>query len=494
MSFYTISYATSTTKIELKITDPNDSAKSQVISNPKYITGLTHNIVSDGIANKLTLTLVHFIDPFREETDYPKDIFGEMANSPSYLMVLINNGLQKVQMRYGYAQGTQSADKAMTDWFDMIISGVSLKYSTNYVTYIISAVSSIVSDNLQTYIYNWRLMEDTDENSSTAAVYDSTRMKTIVDKAIEASSTESDISVLGLNCRVKYNNDIIPILPSKYFTDTSNATLIQSNIDNVNFVKGCLSKCVALAGSKYVSTTDDYGNVTTTHCTGLHTNFTINFSDTDNGTKAVITPTMKIYVSNFDSTTFSFDRILQYESENEYVDNSLGYLVYYGPQAVKSRTDFRSRIKDNDLYVSAEVISMDLEFPVIVGLYKKLEVTSIDAEGSTVDQEQVSVELSISNGDATLQSEMSQLTTTAQYNKVAGSLIATGSITIPGVSRILTMLSMFQLYVYVSNVLDVVSGNYRILSQTDNISNGIYTTVLDVYKESSLSGESVYGA
>ena len=493
MSFYTLSYATSSTLIELRITDPKDSAKSQVISNPKYITGLTHEIVADGIANKLTLSLTHFIDPLAVESDYPKDIFGQIASSPSYIMVLLNNGLQNIEVRYGYAQGTESADKSMTSWFKMTITDVGLKYNVGSVTYVITAVSCIVSENLQTYTYNWRLMEETDENSLTVTQYDSTRMKTIIEKAIVASST-SDFPVKGLNCKVTYSGPI-PILPAKIFTDSSNSTLMQTNTDNMNFVKECLSKCVALANTtQTVDFTDDDGNTKSVLCDVLYCNFIINFVDVQKGSEMEITPITKVYVTGLNKTELSFKEIIKTESYLKDVNDTLGYLVFYGPQSVKDRPDFRAKVSNNDLYVSAEVISMDLKFPVIVGLYQKNKVSPIDKDGQSVETEQVSVELSIKNGDAALQSEMAAITTINTYNRLADSLIANGTITIPGVARVLKMLSSFQLYVYVSNKLDITSGNYRILNQSDNISNGVYTTTLEVYKESSLSGESVFGA
>lgn len=493
MAFYPLTYATNATSIELSVTNPKNKAQTVVIKNPKYITGLTHNIVADGIANKLTLSLTHFIDPLRDESEYPKDIFGQIESDPSYIMVLLNNGLQEIKIRYGYAQGTEELAESMTEWFTMFIVGVGVKYRLSSVLYTITAVSSIVSSNLQTYTYNWRVMEETDENAASVTSFDRERMKTIIQKCIIDPPSETE-PVKGLNCPVTYWNDVTPILPGSVFTQSSEGTLIQSNIDNVNFVKGCLTKCMGIAKGGYLTLPDGNGRMVTKYYDAVYTSFTISFRDTGSGTVAEVCPLQKAYVEGFDRVHMYFERFVQFESVQTKIGSSLGYLVYNGAAAVEGRQDFRASIAENDLYTSAEVIDLDLDFPIIVGLYTKNKLQPIDPDGNTYEQEQVSMELSVKNGDPALSNTMSSLTSISDFNTVAGKLIANGTVTIPGTARVLGMLSMFQLYVYVSNKLAVTSGNYRILSQTDTISGGVYTTTIDVYKEGSLSGEAVYGA
>ena len=494
MAFYPLTYATNATSIELSVTS---NGKTVVIKNPKYITGLTHNIVADGIANKLTLSLTHFIDPLRDEGDYPKDNLGLIENDPSYLMVLLNNGLQKIKVRYGYAQGTDELNESMTDWFVLYVVGVSVKYRLSSVLYTITAVSSIVSSNLQTYTYNWRVMEETDENAATTTSFDRDRMKTIIQKCIIDPPVETE-PVKGLNCPVKYwdNGDgdpVIPVLPGSVLTLESDRTLIQSNIDNVNFVKGCLTKCMAIAKGGYLTLPDENGAMVTKYYDAVYTSFTISFEDGGNGTSATICPLQKAYVEEFDRIHMYFKRFVQFESVQTKIGNSLGYLVYNGAASVKGREDFRKSIGDKDLYTSAEVIDLDLDFPIIAGLYTVTKLQPIDPDGNQYEQEQVSMELSVKNGDPLLTETMSSLVSISKFNTLAGKLIANGTVTIPGTARVLGMLSMFQLYVYVSNQLAITSGNYRIVSQTDTISGGIYTTSIEVYKEGSLNGETVYG-
>ena len=82
---------------------------------------------------------------------------------------------------------------------------------------------------------------------------------------------------------------------------------------------------------------------------------------------------------------------------------------------------------------------------------------------------------------------------TSSYKKIALNFPASGTITIPGLYSAVPILSRFNLFVFIANKLDILSGIYQVLSQSDSIQNGQFLTTLTVMKVKSFTGDDAYG-
>lgn len=160
--------------------------------------------------------------------------------------------------------------------------------------------------------------------------------------------------------------------------------------------------------------------------------------------------------------------------------------------------------------VCTDIISLDLSTTLIAGLAGFVQndtsrnginsntttggagTSVVDGEGNEVMS--VAQNYSIRNSESNIDTYMlgSAMASVQDFAKVLQQLFVSGTVTTPGLGRIITIMSLVNIYVYVSNRLDTTSGKYRVLSQVDTITGGVFTTTLEIMKALTLSGETVY--
>ncbi|MBR3090670.1 MAG: hypothetical protein IKH10_01595, partial [Bacteroidetes bacterium] len=158
--------------------------------------------------------------------------------------------------------------------------------------------------------------------------------------------------------------------------------------------------------------------------------------------------------------------------------------------------------------VSADIISLDLGTSLIAGLagfiqndqslaqsYNNTQVdstSSVDSEGNEITS--ISQNFSLRNSESNIDTVAigTAMSEVKDFAKVLQQLFVSGTVVTPGLGRIITILSLINIYVYISNRLDTVSGKYRVLSQVDEINGGKYTTTLSIMKALTLNGDTVY--
>lgn len=485
---------------------------------------------------------------------FTKDAFGDTNDDPSYLMLMLSRGYGTIHFRYGYVQDTQTKDESsfgnngnpiLTEWFKMYITDVSSTFDTNGITYEISAVSTLVNSEilLTGSAYNWatdvedRLKldlsdevkpEDGSEADSTAFV-NSPAVKSIIIGIIHYLADKTGYQLEFGDFEID-NEHTFLIANTRFTVSTFNQNADEDMITFINRLLGYIQIQKYHYGETFTYTGIDGTEMQVENYYSYYSDWKLQSIDSvDNEENK---PTLKVTWSTETITKGSLTEYNTHDGEvnekdyqilttrlnGQNTDANLGALVYN--YSTFNRDIFESiTLSENNIYgknsnfpsrvggsqnVSADIISLNLNYPIlagIVGAYQgggftpEVNITTggaaSDENGDAVNISSVSGAYSngVINSEKVLSALMAQ---TDNFKSIMNRIYVEGSVVIPGVAKIVTLLSRVNLYVYISNKLDLTSGKYLIMGQTDKITDGVYTTELGINKVETFDNKSVY--
>lgn len=487
---------------------------------------------------------------------FTKDAFGDTNDDPSYLMLMLSRGYGTIHFRYGYVQDVQTKDESsfgdngnpiLTEWFKMYITDVSSTFDTNGITYEISAVSTLVNSEilLTGSAYNWatdvedRLglgFEIEPENGETEVsgtqFVNNARVEQIIPKTIQylADKTGYQLDVGDF----KFDDAWTDIISNtEFYVSTFNQSAEEDMITYINKLLGYIQVEKQHRGETFTYSGVDGTEMQVENYYSYKSGWKLQLIDSVDNEESK--PTLKVVWSEETITKGSLTnynvnkaagvevkeedyQILATRLNGQNTDANLGALVYnystFNRDIFESITlsenniygknsNFPSRVKGSQ-NVSADIISLNLNYPIlagIVGAYQgggftpEVNVTTggaaSDENGDAVNISSVSGAYSngVINSEKVLSALMAQ---TDNFKSIMNRIYVEGSVVIPGVAKIVTLLSRVNLYVYISNKLDLTSGKYLIMGQTDKITDGVYTTELAINKVETFDNKSVY--
>jgi hypothetical protein len=149
----------------------------------------------------------------------------------------------------------------------------------------------------------------------------------------------------------------------------------------------------------------------------------------------------------------------------------------------------------NTHQVYTDIISLELAYPIVGGLADAYESKDFQTSSISTAGNEVSTNISaftVSGVPDTTNIFKSVLTEDKDFKRVLSRLYAQGTVIIPGIGKVIAILSSVNLFIFISNQLDVTSGIYQILDQVDTITNGTYQTQLHIIKTKSFEDADVY--
>lgn len=531
--------------------DLNDTKAKSVVWNslqhPEWVVEMSHHL-HDAVANDLSLTLFHYVDPYAKTNYKTKYWVGKSledntsADDPSYLLSLLQSSYSTIYFKYGYAQSsevkligsTKESEKTADNWFKMYITGVSSSIDPNGVKIDITAVSSLIqavdpSENQAAYDY----MSDTEK-----------RLDKYYVKGQPKSVYNSLVALIKYFCaKNNYDYDlgklnkmtIDPNLDKLYGRYTSaNGEIVNPSAENIllksasdteyDLISNALVKIRGYdsLSSPSITYVDEDG---TERSTDNRLYYRI-FSDWSCSCEDAVGKDKKPKLSVYSNLTmYCYRNPFDYDPKkdgdlNEFKpflitmgsgEEEVGSLFYNFSTFDKDLFDESQTFTSSNLtkysgkyystWVSgaktyADIIDMSLNYELISGIAGVLqnpEVSKLSQSGyndsgePTYESTELKTNSSVYNGP-----QLSQLISGYDdFNVILGRIFSTGSITTPGLGKALKILSTFNIYVYISNRLHGLSGKYKVLEQTDQISGGKFTSTLEVVKILSLSGSSV---
>lgn len=508
-------FGVSAVRIDLRITDPTAETKSEEIvtwedDSPRFIVSLTHDLQGGGKANTLVLNLYHHMDPYYNQNDerffkniINEDAFGLKDDDPSYLMTLLSRGLQEIEVRYGYAQPED--DSYMTQWYKLYISDVTSTYNTSGVSYTVNASSTptneISSGNNTIDWYEQcggnvvRLIELILGNEYDI---DWSRCNGIEPQPIEPGEdqTEDDIKSIFLQTESTSYAFLSNFLGqwAYYESPTTVQCTIQDPADEtVKNTKTCIVRYTGWGFSTDSVINDNESSLPKAYIQYSYKQY-ISAEGEDEG-EVVKVETCDPYNGseglgslffNAHPATGAFDFM-----SNESISYS-SFSQIFQDSGFEMTGEMINELQKQGSYMRSEVIEMNIELPIMAGLasaYSLQQKSSVNSSGEEVPVANATE----ATTETVISKQLAMIRDTSSYKKIALNFPASGTITIPGLYSAVPVLSRFNLFVFIANKLDILSGIYQVLSQSDSIQNGQFLTTLTVMKVKSFTGDDAYG-
>lgn len=546
----TITPSTSTVKIEIMLKDSSDT---QILywnsaQTPDYISDFTH-VLRSGLANDVTLSIIHYIDPYGD-TEFGRgfeknggDIYS--TGDTSYMIAMLTKGINNIFFRYGYGQEdgfspsqlTSNEEKSTKDnWFRMYITDVNESIYPDAIKYTISAVSTLSDDVNNTISEAYDFWTDPSKKLSldpeTLELTDSVTIKEnkIKDRVLSILEWFADTN--------GYTLDIGNFMEGSLLINTNGSavqTLFAKTADK-SLLQYINSMLFALITYKHItkgSTSYVDGNGTTKTISDYYVyykDYTLIISDVSNSindkTRVKVTYTTKLCtMKNLadlmghtnDLTALEKQYYAPFKTEVQSDGSSYAGSLFYNystfnRDAFEKTTITAGAIKSSsyntnypnmngltqNAFVSTDILELNLSFPILVGMAAAVSELNSNTTSfiNTDGMEQIVNGTSnyytndYFNGVAVAQAILG---TQMNFKKILGRLYAEGTIVIPGTQSVIPIMSQLYIYVYIANRLDVLSGKYIVLDQSDNISGGKFETTLSVMKVGTLNDENIYG-
>ena len=485
-------------------------------------------------------------DAFGDTNDDPSYLM--LMLSRGYGTIHFRYGyVQDVQTKDESSFGN-NGNPILTEWFKMYITDVSSTFDTNGITYEISAVSTLVNSEilLTGSAYNWatdvedrlglissgkmRLSKNENETEiSNTEFVNSAQVKFIIIGIIHYLADKTGYQLEFGDFKIDDKNTYL-IANTRFTVSTFNQNADEDMITFINRLLGYIQIQKYNYDETFTYTGIDGTEMQVENYYSYYSDWKLQSIDSvDNEENK---PTLKV---TWSTETITKGSLTEYNTKDEKVnekdyqilatrlngqntDANLGALVYnystFNRDIFESITlsenniygknsNFPSRVKGSQ-NVSADIISLNLNYPIlagIVGAYQgggftpEVNVTTggaaSDENGDAVNISSVSGAYSngVINSEKVLSALMAQ---TDNFKSIMNRIYVEGSVVIPGVAKIVTLLSRVNLYVYISNKLDLTSGKYLIMGQTDKITDGVYTTELEINKVETFDNKSVY--
>lgn len=388
---------------------------------PQTMISLEHNVVCED-ANSLSVVLHHHIDPEGEDVT-------NLGSDVNMLMELIASmiGLDATHVRisygYHYVKDTGESGYLMSPQFEYLITDVTFDLSPMGITYKISGTSAlveIITEPLEG-AYNWYVDPENRVTAPTNNV--ASKLYNIVNHIF----SERGYSVLW--SRYPNNLDNIDV-------DKIESLLTQTTQNDMEFIKDILAHLMYVEKSS-----------TTVYC-----NYVLTINDSDK--TVTIGPSSVVHTDNegtpINTCPHSTDTI--YETYYYYLPNS-----------------------DTSGYGKNQIISMSWEYPLFAALtsFRSGAFQGTDYNNETFE---------ISFDDYYENNELNVAERLTSFARVMGQIPTSGLIKLPGDVNIIPVMTLIKIVMYVGGKLFFLSGDYIVLSKTDSIENGVFYTVLNVFK------------
>ena len=157
--------------------------------------------------------------------------------------------------------------------------------------------------------------------------------------------------------------------------------------------------------------------------------------------------------------------------------------------------------------VQSDIIELNLNYPILAGIAGAYQgggldtynVNNISTGGAATDENGNAVTVSTYSGAYTSSGVINSNNILSQlmkqkdnFKQIMNRLFVEGTVVIPGVAKVITLLSRINIFVYISNKLDLTSGKYLVISQIDKITDGVYVTELVINKVETFDSQTVY--
>ena len=514
--------------VHIKIYENNKKTGKYVdlgLIPPKHIQKMTHQLRADGKANELNLTLVHMFDPY-EKTDSDLDHL-------EYIPMALNKGWSFIELSYGYAMSNGTLDLAGP--FDMMVTSLTESFQLNGIVYNLKAVSAIaVTDQVDgaenavsgsngalansAKSYNWiadpenRVKHYSTFDFSALAnlpviggLFNSSELKgnqikiTDIAKCI-LSGYNGQEGKVGYNVKIYQESDIVPSENQVNYVSGTGAqgdvaaqmveginditkSLNQVNMSDLNFLTMILNFAVASAGH-ITKVVDPNARDSTMVYYVYYTRFTASLND--HTKEAHVYPTLKVYsdpatgqiVSQEPFTSEELEKFKQkagIEKASTEIKSVPDRTFYWG-----GSKGWEEQKDDKSITVS-DVISFDMQFDAIASMLSTRAALGEKGESSygeitdngTVSQSSlVTADDFSGSGYPDYPGSMQWAKNLDAYSKIAQRLPVTGTLKTMGDTDDLEVMSQFKIAVIVNGNTSVVSGIYRVVSKTDEISSG----------------------
>ena len=450
---------------------------------------------------------------------------------------------------------TKSKHEKRTDnsWFRMYITEVNNSYDTQGITIDITAVSTLVNSesifgsSVSASDYDWIADPERRIPNISPKVSYVIRLKEII-KVFGKGRFNIDFGKLNTVIPAKCMNNYMQYESAENSGDTDNTNTEDTETDglsnnnafiqtagqgNYEFIISLLDNLIAYDAAKSYQTYTEDGVEKHTWGYPWYQGWTMYVEDTiDSGTNSL--PTLHItyttvmytrgnlndvFLGKVNKNLVTESDILNYnrnykpflmKTNDEGGNNVISSLFYnYGAfnrdifqsQRVSSEditrysSQYFKSIIGQDTETSLDIIDLSLSSQLIAGVAGMIQdggVSYITNSGQQMSADPISIINSSGNYESV---EIARYMNYAKnFNKVLNQLFAAGSVTVPGTGQITTIMSLVNIYIYVSNRLDNLSGKYRILDQEDSIVGGYFTTTYNVQKVLTFGNDKVYNS